>query len=76
MPEKIKVKAYSGYKANERPLVFFLDSRPIRIRKILKQWKDPECDCFRVVAEDNNRYELKWDRSKDHWTVDKCHKKQ
>ncbi len=76
MPEKIKVVAYSGYKANERPMIFFLDGRPIRIREILKQWKDPDCDCFRLMGDDNNLYELKWVRSKDQWYVYERHKKQ
>jgi hypothetical protein len=69
-----KVVAYSGYKANERPIFFFLDNKKIRILEILKQWKDPECDCFRLVGEDSNHYELKWKRSKDQWTVNKCSK--
>ena len=75
MPQGIKVIAYSGYKANERPMVFFLDWRPIQIREIVKQWRDPEYDCFRLIGEDNNQYDLKWERSKDQWTVDKCSKK-
>lgn len=76
MSQKIRVIAYSGYKANERPMVFFLDGKPIRIREILKQWKDPECDCFRLMGEDLNQYVLKWERSKDQWSVQKCPQKQ
>ena len=71
-----KVMAYSGYKANERPMTFFLDRRLIRIREILKQWKDPDCDCFRLMGDDNSLYDLKWERSEDQWYVKKCPNKQ
>lgn len=63
----IQVSTYSGYKANERPVYFFLEGSKIDIREILKQWKDPEYDCFTVRGANQKRYLLKWERARDRW---------
>ncbi|MFH1490425.1 MAG: hypothetical protein ABII06_16075 [Pseudomonadota bacterium] len=65
----IQVVAYSGYKANERPLRFTLEGRKLEVRQVLSRWTEEEADCFRVLAEDKKVYLLTWQRSLDRWRL-------
>ena len=67
----IEVVAYSGYKANERPLYFLIGGQKREIRKISDQWIGPGHDYFRVIADDGLPYLLKWNRSLDRWFLEK-----
>lgn len=68
---KIEVVAYSGYKANERPLCFVIGGQTREIREIAGQWIGPDHDYFRVIADDGLLYLLKWNRSLDRWFLEK-----
>lgn len=70
-PKKIEVVAYSGYKANERPLYFLLDEERLKVQNIIDRWYGVEHDYFKVMAEDGKVYLLKWHRSLDLWFVEK-----
>jgi len=64
---RIKVIAYSGYKANERPIYFLLEHKRIDVKKILDRWSGQEHDYFKVLADDGQEYLLQWNRSMDKW---------
>jgi len=68
---EIEVVAYSGYKANERPLSFVLDGRKRDVKEVVDQWIGPDLDYFRVIADDGLLYLLKWNRSLDRWFLEK-----
>ena len=68
---KIEVIAYSGYRANERPLYFVLEQKKLEVRKVLDRWLGQEHDYFRVLAGDGGVYLLKWHRYSDVWFVEK-----
>jgi hypothetical protein len=68
-PQKIEVVAYSGYKANERPLYFVMDNRRLEVTDIIDRWYGEEHDYFKVLAEDGRVYLLKWQRIADIWFV-------
>jgi hypothetical protein len=68
---EIEVVAYSGYKANERPLSFMLDGRKRDVKEVVDQWIGPDLDYFRVIADDGLLYLLKWNRSLDRWFLEK-----
>jgi hypothetical protein len=70
-PKKIEVVAYSGYKANERPLYLVLDEQRLEVKNTLDTWYGVEHDYFKVLAEDGKVYLLKWHRSIDLWFVEK-----
>jgi hypothetical protein len=55
----IKVECYSGYKADERPISFILNETKLMVDEILDQWHSPDCEYFKVLADDGNRYLLK-----------------
>lgn len=69
MMMKIKVECYSGYKANERPLRFHIGKRVLEVKDLLDRWYGEEADYFKLVADDGNKYILKYDRQGDSWEM-------
>jgi hypothetical protein len=69
--QQVEVTAYSGYKANERPLSFILDQTRLEVEKIVDRWYGVEHDYFKVLADDGRLYLLKWRRSLDCWYAER-----
>lgn len=69
---QVKVECYSGYKADERPLCFYLGARRHQVKEVLDHWYGPEDTYFRVRSDDGNVYILRHTRnSPDHaWTLE------
>ena len=67
--ENITVNAYSGYKANEKPLDFTLEGIKVKIVKVTERWAEPDRDCFRVQGDDGRIYTLCWDRERNIWSL-------
>ena len=68
---RIEVIAYSGYRANERPLRIIVDDRTLEVKKVIDRWYGPEHDYFKLLAEDAKTYLVKWDRRLDEWYLEK-----
>jgi hypothetical protein len=66
---KIKVECYSGCKANERPVRFYMGDRVLEVRELLDRWVGEEADYFKLVADDGNNYILRYDRHEDSWEL-------
>ena len=73
----IHVEAYSGYRANERPLSFSLD-RAIGengvtnihdIEAVEDRWYDPNAEYFKVRTVEGKRYILRYDGRDGQWTL-------
>ncbi len=69
MSAGLKVECYSGYKTNERPLAFYLNQKRLQVKDIIDQWYGPEYTYFKVVAEDENTYILRYSERDDHWEL-------
>jgi hypothetical protein len=67
LPKHIEVSAYSGYKANERPLAFYVDGRRHDVTDVIDRWYGVEHDYFKVLADDGRIYLLRWQRILDLW---------
>ncbi len=67
---KIKVECYSGYKANERPIKFWLGDVDRFVESIEDQWYGPDDSYFRIQADDGNTYVLGHNEKKDEWTLE------
>ena len=65
----VEVEAYSGYKADERPLRFRLGERWYQVREVVDRWWGPEARYFKVEAGDGNVYILRLDESTGEWTL-------
>jgi hypothetical protein len=70
LPKQIKVEAYSGYKANERPLYILLDRSRLAVRDIIARWYDVDHDFFKILADDGKSYQIRWNRESDVWTLE------
>ena len=70
-PKKIEVVAYSGYKANERPISFIVDNRRVEVRDIIHRWYDVEHDRYKILGDDGKIYQLRWQRTSDLWFLEK-----
>ncbi len=70
--KKTRVIAYSGYKANERPICFLMGGVRSAVKEIRARWSEEHDDHFKVVAEDGYEYHLKWHRTLDEWVVKRC----
>ena len=74
LENSIKINAYSGYKANERPLNFTMGGLKVEIIKVIDRWAEPDRNYFRVQGDNGKIYTLYWDREKDLWSVEKISK--
>lgn len=75
LPVKIEVVAYSGYKANERPLSFVHQHKEIGVEEIIDRWYGVEHDYFKIRANDASVYLIKWHRILDLWFLVKIMKR-
>jgi len=69
MSVAIHVDAYSGYRANERPLRFELDDETYEIAAIEDRWQDPDAEYFKVRGTDGKVYLLRYEERADEWTL-------
>ena len=70
----LTVESYSGTKAEEFPLRFYIDKKKINIISIEKRWLTPEARCFKVIGDDGYSYVLEYYEADDTWrllTVDR-----
>ena len=69
---QVRVESYSGYKADQRPLCFYLRERKYQVEEVLDQWYGPDDTYFRVRAEDGNIYILRHSHagSEGSWTLE------
>jgi hypothetical protein len=67
----IEVECYSGYKADEKPISFILDSKRLMVERIIDQWRSPEFEYFKVLADDGKGYLLRNDYIDGEWELEK-----
>lgn len=65
----IKVQCYSGYKVNERPVTFSLSHHTFKVEEIIDRWYGKNSFYFKIKADDENIYLLKYDEWQDHWDL-------
>jgi hypothetical protein len=73
----IHVDAYSGYRANERPIRFWLNAtlreneltRVYQIEVVEDRWYDPNAEYFKVRTPQGKCCILRYDQHKDQWTL-------
>ena len=74
--QHIQVEAYSGYKANERPVAFIFHGRRWEISEILDRWyeggvnpEQPVVDYFKVKTRDGSVFILRYEADSDIWSI-------
>lgn len=66
---RIKVKAYSGYKAEERPISFTIGERELKIEELLDRWYGEDYEYFKLRADDRCIYIIRYNRGDDFWEL-------
>ncbi len=61
---------YSGRKADERPVRFWLDGKQYQVEAVLDQWYDPQGIFYKVRANDGNIYIIRQQTSTPDGTWD------
>ena len=67
---KLRVECHSGYKANERPIRFYLNDHLLIVEEIMDRWFGEDYEYFRILADDGNTYILKYNRVDDLWGLE------
>lgn len=67
----INVSCYSGYKANERPIDFTVRGRKLMVEEIMDRWYGVDHSYFKVLANDQKIYLIRYDQDEDLWTLEK-----
>jgi hypothetical protein len=69
---RLRVECYSGSKADERPVRFYLGEQFLMVEEILDQWYGPDAIFFKVRADDGNLYILRQKTSdaEREWTLE------
>jgi len=72
--ERIRVHAYCGYKANERPESFSFRGRQYYVVEIADRWYEGgygpvQLDYFKVIADDQHEYILRYNSLFDAWAL-------
>lgn len=65
----VRVKTYSGYRADERPVSFSLGAREFRVVELIDRWYGPDYSYFKLRAGDGNRYLLRHHLENDGWEL-------
>ena len=66
----LEVECYSGHRGVERPLRFRMRGRQYEVAEVEDRWYSPGAIYFRVRADDDNFYILRYDEQQDVWTLD------
>lgn len=68
---KLIVESYSGRKADERPVRFWLDEKLYLVEDLLDQWYAPEHIFYKLRADDGKIYILRQETStaNPHWDL-------
>ena len=67
---KLRVESYSGHKADERPIKFWLGDAVHFVEAIEDQWYGTDAIYFRVRSDDGNTYVLGHCEATDEWTLE------
>ena len=63
----LKVECYTSSKLSERPVAFFLSNSRYKVEEIIDRWYGEGSRYFKIKADDDNIYLLKYDERKDRW---------
>ncbi len=67
--DRIRVDCYSGYRGEEVPRRFWMQSRCIMVQEVLDRWLAPDHRYFKVRGSDGDLYILRHDPHADRWAL-------
>ena len=76
MWKRVEVHCYSGYKVNESPREIILGKKVLKIKQVLDRWYEggiragrPKMDYFKVAAENDQEYVVRYNSLFDAWSL-------
>ncbi len=63
------VECYSGYTYAQEPRAFTWRGSRHRVTEVIAAWREPSGPCFIVRANDDRRYELRYNQPSDGWEI-------
>ena len=63
----LKVECFKSSKLNERPVAFSLSNSRYKVEEIIDRWYGEGSRYFKIKADDDNIYLLKYDERMDCW---------
>ncbi|MDA2929352.1 hypothetical protein MYX84_05295 [Acidobacteria bacterium AH-259-O06] len=68
----VTVQCYAGYKGEQEPKRFSLAERWLEVEEILKKWREPAAEFFRVRASDGRIYVLRRgvEATPNNWSIE------
>ena len=73
---RLRVECYSGHKADQRPIKFWLSDAVLFVESVEDQWYGTDAAYFRVRADDGNTYVLRQDETNEEWTLESFRSQQ
>ncbi|MEW6097390.1 MAG: hypothetical protein AB1567_12850 [bacterium] len=73
---KIKVNSYSGYKADERPVIIFIEGKAFEVKEVKQHFINEEIDGQRhevfkvIISDDGSLHTILHDLTKDEWSLE------
>jgi len=69
----VEVECCSGYRVNQRPVSFTIlecdYTHRFKVREVIDSWLGETADYYKVMADDDNVYLLKYDGQQDAWDL-------
>lgn len=69
MSDNLNVICYSGFRADESPLRFFLGERKIEVTEVIDRWMGQDHQYFKVIGDDAATYILRHNTGSDTWEL-------
>jgi hypothetical protein len=66
---EVRVECYSGYRGEETPRSFYLESRRIEVLEVLDRWLAPDHRYFKLRGDDGAVYILRHDSAAGRWEL-------
>ena len=66
---KNRVECYAGYRGEETPRALWLGDNRLEVKEVLDRWLAPEQRYFKVQADDNGIYILRYEVQADDWEL-------
>jgi hypothetical protein len=68
-PLSVRVECYAGYRGEETPRRFFLNSRKIEVSEIVDRWLAPDHRYFKLRGDDGDLYILRHSFPEGQWQL-------
>ena len=65
----LRVECCAGYRGEQEPLAFWFGARRLVVRAVVDRWFAPTRRWFKVEADDEQTYVLRYDEAAEQWEL-------